>query len=475
MSDKERGASLRKIPKVDELLAAKEMQDLLRSYPHEVVVEGIRRVLDRLRQEILTVAKPAEFSEERFTVATLLPLLTQEMAGQVAPRLKQVINATGVIIHTNLGRSPLSERALQEVMAIARGYSNIEYDLAQGERGSRYAHVEALLLRLARAEGGLVVNNNAGAVLAAINTIAAGKEVICSRGELVEIGGAFRIPDVMAKSNAVLKEVGTTNRTRLKDYEAAISDKTALLLKVHTSNFKVVGFTEEVSLAELVGLGKKHALPVMDDLGSGCLLDLSAYGLAKEPTVQEAVQTGTDVVTFSGDKLLGGPQAGVIVGKKELIDRIKANPITRALRIDKLTLAALEATLIAYLSEGEAIKEIPTLRMLTIPIATLRKQAERLQHLLQQEKAAVAVEVIQETSQVGGGALPLQALPTWAVAVKPAHGSLQALEAALRQLDSPIIARIANDRLILDVRTIQDEEVPIVARGVAQALKKVAV
>jgi L-seryl-tRNA(Ser) seleniumtransferase len=475
MSEKERGAYLRKIPKVDELLAAEEVQQLLRAYPHEVVVEGIRHVLELLRQEILTAAKLAEFSEERFTVAGLLPLLMREIASQVAPRLKQVINATGVIIHTNLGRSPLSERALQEVVAIARGYSNLEYDLAQGERGSRYAHVEALLLRLSGAEGGLVVNNNAGAVLAAINTIAAAKEVICSRGELVEIGGAFRIPDVMTKSNAVLKEVGTTNRTRLKDYEAAINDATALLLKVHTSNFKVVGFTEEVSLAELVALGEKHALPVMDDLGSGCLLDLSAYGLAKEPTVQEAVRTGVDVVTFSGDKLLGGPQAGIIVGKKELVDRIKANPITRALRIDKLTLAALEATLIAYLSEGEAIKEIPTLRMLTIPIAALRAQAERLQHLLRHEKVDAAVEVIEETSQVGGGALPLQGLATWAVAVRPAHGSLQALEAALRQLDCPIIARIANDRLIFDARTIQDEEVPIVARGVAQALKKVAV
>jgi L-seryl-tRNA(Ser) seleniumtransferase len=473
MSDKEHGTYLRKIPKVDELLAAKEVQDLLRSYPHEVVVEGIRRVLERLRQEILSVAKGTTIPEERFQLATLLPLVAEESARQVAPQLRQVINATGVIIHTNLGRSPLSERALQEVMAIARGYSNLEYDLARGERGSRYAHVEALLLRLSGAEGGLVVNNNAGAVLAAINTIAAGKEVICSRGELVEIGGAFRIPDVMAKSNAVLREVGTTNRTRLKDYEAAISDKTALLLKVHTSNFRVVGFTEEVSLEELVALGKKHALPVIDDLGSGCLLDLSAYDLAKEPTVQEAVATGVDAVTFSGDKLLGGPQAGIIVGKKELIDRIKANPITRALRIDKLTLAALEATLIAYRSEGAAIKEIPTLRMLTVPIEALREQAERLQGLLRQEKVTAVVEVIQETSQVGGGALPLQGLPTWGVAIKPAHGSLQALEAALRQLDSPIIARIANDRLILDVRTIQEEEVPIAAQGVAQALKKI--
>jgi L-seryl-tRNA(Ser) seleniumtransferase len=473
MPDKERGVSLRKIPKVDELLAAKEVQELSHSFPHEVVVEGIRRVLEGLRQEILTMAKPAELPAERFTIASLLPPLREEVAGQVAPRLKQVINATGVIIHTNLGRSPLSERALEEVAQIARGYSNLEYDLAQGERGSRYAHVEQLLLRLTGAEGGLVVNNNAGAVLLTINTIAANREVVCSRGELVEIGGAFRIPDVMAKSNALLREVGTTNRTRLKDYEAAINNTTALLLKVHTSNFRVVGFTEEVSLVELVALGRKRSLPVMDDLGSGCLLDLTAYGLAKEPTVQETVATGVDAVTFSGDKLLGGPQAGIIVGKKEWIDRIKANPMARALRIDKLTLAALEATLIAYLSDAGAIKEIPTLRMLTVSDVTLREQAEQLHDLLQQEKATAAIAVIEETSEVGGGALPLQGLPTWAVAIKPLHASLEALEKALRQLDPSIIARIANNRLILDVRTIQADEIPVVAHGVAQALKKI--
>jgi L-seryl-tRNA(Ser) seleniumtransferase len=474
MTDKERGAFLRKIPKVDDILAVKEVQELAHSYPHEVVVEGIRRVLEGLRQEILSVAEPSKFPQERFTVASLFPFLKEEVAGQVAPRLRQVINATGVIIHTNLGRSPLSERALEEVRQIARGYSNLEYDLAQGERGSRYAHVEQLLLRLTGAEGGLVVNNNAGAVLLAINTIAANREVVCSRGELVEIGGAFRIPDVMAKSSAVLREVGTTNRTRLKDYEAAINNATALLLKVHTSNFRVVGFTEEVSLTELVALGKKHSLPVMDDLGSGCLIDLTHYGLAKEPTVQEAVATGADAVTFSGDKLLGGPQAGIIVGKKEWIDRIKANPMTRALRIDKLTLAALEATLIAYLSEEGAIKEIPTLRMLTCTLEELRQQAEHLYHLLEGEKGTAVIEVIEETSEVGGGALPLQPLPTWCVAIKPVHASLDALEADLRKLAPPIIARIANDRLILDARTIQHDEIPLVARGVAQALKKVA-
>jgi L-seryl-tRNA(Ser) seleniumtransferase len=474
MSQKERSAYLRKIPKVDELLLTDGVKQLLRAYPHEVVVEGIRQGLERLRQEILGVAKVEAISEEHFQPANLLPLFAEEIARQVAPHLKRVINATGVVIHTNLGRSLLSERAVRQVTEIAKGYSNLEYDLAQGERGSRYTHVEEILLRLSRAEGGMVVNNNAAAVLVAINTIAAGKEVICSRGELVEIGDSFRIPDVMARSNAVLKEVGTTNRTSLGDYEAAINDNTALLLKVHTSNYRVVGFTAEVSLEALVSLGKKHALPVMNDLGSGCLIDLAAYGLEQEPTIQEAVETGVDVVTFSGDKLLGGPQAGIIVGRKELIDKIKRNPLTRALRIDKLTVAALDATLIAYLSTGAAIKEIPTLRMLTVPNEELHERAKDLQQLLRQEKADAAIEVIQETSQVGGGALPLQTLPTWAVAIKPAHGSVQALERALRQLDWPIIARIAKDRLILDVRTIQDDELQAVARGVVLAFKKIS-
>ena len=474
MSQKERSAYLRKIPKVDELLLTDGVKQLLRAYPHEVVVEGIRRGLEQLRQAILGVANVEAISEERFQLASLLPLFAEEIARQVTPHLKRAINATGVVIHTNLGRSLLSERAVQQVTEIAKGYSNLEYDLAQGERGSRYAHVEEILLRLSRAEGGMVVNNNAAAVLVAINTIAAGKEVLVSRGELVEIGDSFRIPDVMARSNAVLKEVGTTNRTSLGDYEAAINDNTALLLKVHTSNYRVVGFTAEVSLDELVALGKKHALPVMNDLGSGCLIDLATYGLTHEPTIQEAVETGVDVVTFSGDKLLGGHQAGIIVGRKELIDKIKRNPLTRALRIDKLTVAALDATLIAYLSEEAAIKEIPTLRMLTVSNEELRERAESLQQVLRHETADAAIEMIQETSQVGGGALPLQTLPTWAVAIKPSHGSVQALERALRQLDWPIIARIAKDRIILDARTIQDDEVQAVARGVALALKKIS-
>jgi L-seryl-tRNA(Ser) seleniumtransferase len=472
MSERERSALLRKIPKVDELLAAPEIKDLAQIHPSEVVRQGIRNGLERLRQAILRAEDVEAITEETFSFPRLLPLFKEEIARQVNPHLRRAINATGVVIHTNLGRSPLSERALQNLVEVARGYSNLEYDRARGQRGDRSAHVEEILLRLSGAEGGLVVNNNAAAVLLALNTLAAGREVICSRGELVEIGGAFRIPDVMARSGALLREVGTTNRTHVRDYEEAIGSNTGLLLKVHTSNYRVVGFTAEVTVEELVQLGKQYDLPVMNDLGSGCFLDLSAYGLAKEPTAQEAIQAGADVVTFSGDKLLGGPQAGIILGKRELIERIKANPLHRALRIDKLTLAALEATLIAYLSEGGAIKEIPTLRMLTTPLEELRKQARRLQRLIKQETDKAAVEMTREQSQVGGGALPLQAVPTWALAVKPLKGTAQALEAALRHVDPPIVARIIDDRLILDMRTIQEGELRTIASSMAVALQK---
>jgi L-seryl-tRNA(Ser) seleniumtransferase len=474
MSQKERSQLLRKIPKVDELLAAAEIKKLMGVHPAEVVREGIRKGLERLRQAILSAEKNEGIQEETFALSHLLPLFEEEIAKQVDPNLRRVINATGVVIHTNLGRSPLSERALRGIEEVAKGYSNLEYDLIKGARGSRYAHVEEILLRLSKAEGGLVVNNNAGAVLLALNTLAAGREVIVSRGELVEIGGAFRIPDVMAKSGGTLREVGTTNRVHLKDYEEAISDKTGLLLKVHTSNYRVVGFTAEISLEELVRLGAKHNLPVMNDLGSGCFINLSAYGMEKEPTVQEAIKTGAGVVTFSGDKLLGGPQAGIILGKKDLINRIKANPLNRALRIDKLTLAALESTLIAYLSERVGIKKIPTLRMLTIPLAELQRRAKRLQHLLEEETKGAAIEIIQTTSQVGGGALPLQDLPTWAVAVKPNKAPVEALEAALRNQAPPIIARITDDQLCLDLRTIQTDEPPLIALAMAQALRTIS-
>jgi L-seryl-tRNA(Ser) seleniumtransferase len=386
-----------------------------------------------------------------------------------------VINATGVVIHTNLGRAPLHPSAIEHLIEISKTYSNLEYDLDRGERGSRYAHVEEILCRLSGAESALVVNNNAGAVLLVLNTLAEGKEVIVSRGELVEIGGAFRIPDVMKRSGALLREVGTTNRTHFNDYQKAIGPHTALLLKVHTSNFRVMGFTSEVSLQDLVQLGREHQLPVVDDLGSGCLIDLTRYGLEKEPTVQETIKTGVDAVTISGDKLLGGPQAGIILGKKIFLDLFKINPLTRALRIDKLTLAALESTLLLYLDEKRAMEEIPTLRMLSLDTGRLKRRGKRLlKRLSGMTNKKMTFTLKEDVSQVGGGALPLQELPTVVVAIKPLEVSLNSLEANLRKADPPIISRISKEELILDMRTVSDEEIPLLAAGIEKALIKTA-
>jgi L-seryl-tRNA(Ser) seleniumtransferase len=319
-----------------------------------------------------------------------------------------------------------------------------------------------------------VVNNNAGAVLLVLNTLAEGKEVIVSRGELVEIGGAFRIPDVMKRSGALLKEVGTTNRTHLSDYQKAIHPQTALLLKVHTSNFRLMGFTSEVSLQDLVKLGTEHRLPVVDDLGSGCLIDLTQYGLEREPTVQEAIRTGVDAVTFSGDKLLGGPQAGIILGKKTFLDLFKINPLTRALRIDKLTLAALESTLLIYLDEKKAMEEIPTLRMLSLDTRGLKRRGRRLlKRLSGMMIKKITFTLKEDVSQVGGGALPLQELPTIVVAIKPLDFSLNRLEEHLRKSDPPIISRISKEELILDMRTVFDDEIPLLATGLKKALTKI--
>ena len=471
MSPSLRQQVLRKIPSVDEILSNPQIGDLLRTYPRTVVVDAVRNGLKRLRQQLLDKKELTDLEEEFFSFEHLYSLFRKEIDLQVQPRLRHLINATGVVIHTNLGRSPLHPSALKHMIDIAKNYSNLEYDLDRGERGNRYTHVEGILCRLSGAESALVVNNNAGAVLLVLNTIAEGREVIVSRGELVEIGGAFRIPDVMRRSGASLREVGTTNRTYLSDYQKAIGSQTALLLKVHTSNFRVMGFTSDVSLQELVQLGRQHDLPVMNDLGSGCFVDLSQYGLEKEPTVQEAIKTGGDVVTFSGDKLLGGPQAGIILGKKSLLDLIKINPLTRALRIDKLTLAALESTLLLYLDEKRAMEEIPTLRMLSLDTGNLKRRGR---HLLRRLSGMVdkgtQLTLREDVSQVGGGALPLQELPTMVLAVKPLDLSVNELEENLRKGEPPIISRISKDELILDMRTVSDEEIPILTAGLEKAL-----
>jgi L-seryl-tRNA(Ser) seleniumtransferase len=472
MSPSHREQLLRKIPSVEEILSGPEISDLLKIHPRTIVVEAIRKGLKQLRTEILNKNDLSRLNHESFSMKNLLPLFQREIDRQVQSRLRRVINATGVVIHTNLGRSPLHPSALDHMIEISRAYSNLEYDLDLGERGSRYSHVEETLCSLTGAESALVVNNNAGAVLLALNTLAEGREVIVSRGELVEIGGAFRIPDVMRRSGALLREVGTTNRTYLRDYQNAISSQTALLLKVHTSNFRVMGFASDVPLQDLVQLGRQFNLPVMDDLGSGCFIDLTPYGLEKEPTVQETTKMGADLVTFSGDKLLGGPQAGIILGKKSLLDAIKSNPLTRALRIDKLTLAALESTLLLYLDKERAMEEIPTLRMLKVDRTILKKRGRRLlKRLTGIMKEKIEIHLREDISQVGGGALPLQELQTIVLAIKPIDFSVNRLEENLRKVQPPIVSRISKDELILDMRTVFDEEIPLLAAGVEKALQ----
>jgi L-seryl-tRNA(Ser) seleniumtransferase len=472
MSPSLRQQVLRKIPSVDEILSNPQIADLLRAHPRTVVVDAVRNGLKRLRQQLLDKEELSNSEEGCFSFEHLFPLFQREIDLQVRPKLRRVINATGVVIHTNLGRSPLHPSALQHMMEIARNYSNLEYDIDRGERGSRTSHVEGILCRLSGAESALVVNNNAGAVLLVLNTMAEGAEVIVSRGELVEIGGAFRIPDVMRRSGASLREVGTTNRTYLSDYQKAIGPQTALLLKVHTSNFRVMGFTSDVPLQDLVQLGREHHLPVLDDLGSGCFVDLTQYGLEKEPTVQEAIRTGVDVVTFSGDKLLGGPQAGIILGKKNLLDLIKINPLTRALRIDKLTLAALESTLLLYFDEKRAMEEIPTLRMLNLDTKGLKRRGRRLlKRLSGMVDMGTPLTLKEDVSQVGGGALPLQELSTFVLAIKPLNVSVNDLEENLRKGEPAIISRISKDELILDMRTVFDEEIPLLAAGIEKSLR----
>ena len=445
---------LPKIPKVDEFLAGLSRDGQEITPP---LKEAVREVLDECRAAILagSLTRKSDLAPAR-----LRQLVLDRLRELNTPNLIRVINASGVVIHTNLGRSVLPAEAMARITEIGSGYSNLEFDLASGRRGSRYSLVEELLCRLTGAEAGLVVNNNAAAVLLALDTLAKGRQVVVSRGQLVEIGGSFRIPEVMARSGAQLVEVGATNRTHLRDYQAALTEETALLLKVHTSNYRIIGFASEVPLAGLVELGRQHNLPVMEDLGSGCLLDLSSYGLMKEPTVREVVATGVDVVTFSGDKLLGGPQAGLIVGRREIIERIKKNPLNRALRIDKFTLAGLEAVLRLYLDERQALARIPTLAMLTMPAAEIAKKARRLVRLIRRPLAgSCRVTTSKSFSRVGGGALPEFDLPTVAVSLQPADFSVNELEQRLRRAAQPVIGRIENDQFLLDLRTVAGSEI----------------
>ena len=453
------------LPGIDHILELAKSEPLFENIPKSVLTRSIRLVVEILRADILHGNTAA--TEQQLTDDAILEMVKYHVNKAMTPHLIRTINATGVVVHTNLGRSLLADTAVENLLTIAKRYSNLEFDLANGKRGSRYSSVEGILCELSGAEAAMVVNNNAGAVLLCLETIAKGKKVIVSRGELVEIGGSFRIPDVMAKSGGILKEVGTTNRTHLKDYEKAIEHDTGLLLKVHTSNYSIVGFTADISLQDLVVLGAKYQLPVMKDLGSGTFIDFSTYGLAKEPTIQETVAAGPDVVTFSGDKLLGGPQSGIIVGKKVFLDEIKQNPLTRALRIDKLTLAALESTLRHYRSLNEALNAIPTLRMITCPLDNLKTQAKKLETTLKGiSDARLTIGCIDIFSKVGGGALPLLSIPSKGVSVKIKGLTPNALEKHMRSNDIPIIGRIEEDIFVMDIRTIQNDEPPLIKKGI---------
>lgn len=455
-----------RIPSVHEL--KEKFTKLFPQYPISYFTEPARRVAQALREMMLSGRK------EELTEEELERLMQEIFRKYEAPHLRRVINATGVIVHTNLGRAPLAKEILPYLTEIASRYSNLEYDLEEGKRGSRYVHVEELIKELTGAEAALVVNNNAAAVLICLNTLAVGKEVIVSRGELIEIGGSFRIPEVMTWAGCILKEVGTTNKTHLHDYEKAINENTALILKVHKSNYAIVGFTKEVSAEELLPLCREKGLPLMEDLGSGSFVDFSKYGLAKEPTVQEALRAGVDIVTFSGDKLLGGPQAGIIVGKREYIERIKRNPLNRAVRIDKLTLAALEATLKLYRDEALAIKTIPVLQMILANPETLKRRARKLLKLITDISPQIKVSLVKTVAKTGGGALPLLDLPSYGIALSIPGLSPQELQRRLRRTEPPLIGIIEDEALILDVRCLFEEdllEIKKIFEGLIDELK----
>ncbi|MFH1031978.1 MAG: L-seryl-tRNA(Sec) selenium transferase [Chloroflexota bacterium] len=452
---------LRHLPSVDRIISDERIKPFEATFPHELLVTVTRQVLENERLSI-TGGKSASLVDEIVT-SILARLHNLETAS-----LRPVINATGVVLHTNLGRAPLSRETIAAMNTISKGYSNLEFELDTGNRGSRQTHIESLLRQLTGAESALVVNNNASAVLLGLTALAKRKEVIVSRGQAVEIGGGFRIPDVMAQSGAKLIEVGTTNSTYISDYEQAVTPRTVALLRVHSSNFKVVGFTHSVSIEELTALGKKHNIMVLDDLGSGCFIDTSAFGLAPEPMVQQSISAGSDLTFFSGDKLVGGPQAGIIIGKKELIAKLAKHPLARAMRIDKVRLAGLAATLIHYL-KGEAIEKIPVWSMLAMPLSEIERRARIWADVL-----GNLAQVVDGESMIGGGSLPGSTLPSKLVAIgghnKKGKSVVQTLAQRLRQAETPVIARISGDALLLDPRSVLPEEDEVVLA----ALRKLA-
>ncbi|MGC2109944.1 MAG: L-seryl-tRNA(Sec) selenium transferase [Candidatus Korobacteraceae bacterium] len=460
----------RLLPSIDEVMRSEAVQAIVQQYGYRLTLEYVRLGLDELRD----VIKKGELQESQIKadISRMPEDIVFFFQRWFSYSLRPVINATGVILHTNLGRTPLGESALQHVAEVSRGYSNLEFDLATGERGKRDVHAGRLFAQLLNSAGRevstIVVNNNAAAVLLALNSLAEAGEVIVSRGELVEIGGSFRIPDVMSKSGAVLREVGTTNRTRITDYEHAITGRTKLLLRVHRSNFQIVGFTEQASLDELVSLGREHNIPVMEDLGSGELFDLRQIGVHGEPMVSDSLRAGIDLVTYSGDKLLGGPQAGLITGTPELVAKVRSNPLFRALRVDKMFYAALEATLLAYLRED--YDAIPVLRMMRVSNEDLQQRAEHIARHLRTSSPQLEIEIVESRSLLGGGSAPGSTLPSRALAVKCATVAADTLLEQLRQWETPIIARVEEDRVLLDLRTVE----PARDATIVAALERIA-
>ena len=458
----------RSIPKVDVLLENPDIVTLIENHHRDVVVDVIREEIDKLRNFIKENDDINLIEEKINNLIENIKISTEKVYSY---NIKKVINGTGTILHTNLGRAIISKKHADYLSEVVTSYSNLEYNLEEGKRGERYSHFEKLICKITGAEAAMAVNNNAAAVMLVLSSMAAEREVIVSRGELVEVGGKFRIPDVMKSSNAHLVEIGTTNKTHLEDYEDAISENTGAFLKVHTSNFKILGFTESVSIEELCKLGREKDIPVIEDIGSGVLIDLSKYGLEYEPTVQDSIKAGVDVVSFSGDKLLGGPQAGIIVGKKKYIDKMKKNPLTRAFRIDKFTATILEMIFHEYLNEEDAIKNIPVLSLITKDLKEIEKNANDLFNKIEKLKDVADINVEDTLSQIGGGSLPAERIKSKSVTIMPKNISTQSLEAKLRAGKNPVVGRISEEKLILDMRTVLEDEIDILAQKLIDILK----
>lgn len=456
---------LKNIPAVDKILKWHELKKYLETFEHSYLTSIIRYTIDDFRKKLI--------SDKKIKLEQLKQNIIQELQEIVTPYFRHAVNALGIVLHTGLGRAPFSNGIADIMYSVSSGYSQLQID-EHGRRADRYRKISRLLQILTGAEAGIIVNNNAGATLLILNTLTKGKEVIVSRGQLIEIGGAFRIPEIMAQSGAIMREIGTTNRTHLKNYEDAINEQTAALLRVHQSNYRIVGFTKEVPLDELVQLGKKYSIPVIDDLGSGALIDFSKYELPKEPMVQESIKTGADVVCFSGDKLIGGPQCGIIIGKKQIIEKIKRNPLTRALRCDKLTNVALEATLKMFLMKEETlIKNHGVLGILLKPLNDIKRQANKCARQLKKlHSSKLDVSVKADVSEIGGGSLSTEELPTFVVVVKSKQPSTQELAQRLRQYYIPIYGRLSENTLLLDFRTVLKGEEKIIVEAFNEILKR---